>query len=402
MGKQLLILMSLIAGGQPSKQDTVVSDELKTAAFECISCVVHQLHAFKDGSSIFSDVGTKNVVDQLVYLLLESMTDDTSDLVQLAATNALLEVITAVADRVLLASLLPRTASSLTQVLRTSTKARRTRKVLVAYLELLEHMLQAVLADEVTYTDGKVSQEGESTEKPAEQALDESWLRATASQVNVVLLQVTKLRSYDGDEVRQALAGLCFMVVEECTKSLEAAIPTVLDTLVYLAQLDEGRTVMGRLESLSISVPKVSEILKTKFYDYCQSLPRTMLLNDEIPKQQLLRQLETMIVLASRSHEPPDQVVTLLTRCLREGLEGLNQLHETNRSQISDVGNSIVTSFEIVNAQPATGIRQASDAPRNPTRLCATAARATPGHGPSSTLGRDGTYTDRPDCITDE
>ena len=355
MGKQLLILMGLVAGGKPSKQDTVVPDELKLAAFECISCVVHQLHASKDGSSIFSDVGTKNVVDQLVYLLLESMTDDTSDLVQLAATNALLEVITAVADRVLLASLLPRTASSLTRVLRTSTKARRTRKVLVAYLELLEHMLQAVLADEVTYTDGKVSQEGESTEKPAEQALDESWLRATASQVNVVLLQVTKLRSYDGDEVRKALAGLCFMVVEECTKSLQEAIPIVLDTLVYIAQLDQSRVVMGRLESLSISVPKVNEILKTKLYDYCQSLPRTMLLNDEIPKQQLLRQLETMIVLASQSHESPAQVVTLLTRCLREGLEGLNQLHETKRAQISDAGNSIVTSFEIVNAQPATG-----------------------------------------------
>ena len=358
MGKQLLILMSLIAGGKPSKQDTVVPDELKVAAFECITCVIHRLHASKDGSSIFSDAGTKNVVDQLVYLLLESMTDDTSDLVQLAATKALLEVITAVADRVLLASLLPRTASSLTQVLRASTKARRTRKVLVAYLKLLEHMLQAVLADEVTYTDGKVSQEGELTEKPAEQALDESWLRATASQVNVVLLQVTKLRSFDGDEVRKALAGLCFMVVEKCTKSLVEAIPTVLDTLVYIAQLDQSRMVMGRLEGVSISVPKVNEVLKTKFYDYCQSLPRTMLLNDEIPKQQLLQQLETMIVLASRSHEPPDQVVSLLTRCLREGLEGLNQLHERKRAQISDAGNSIVTSFEIVNAQPATGFEK--------------------------------------------
>ena len=355
MGKQLLILMSLIAGGKPAKQETAVPDELKTAAFECISCVVHQLHASKDGSSIFSDTGTKNVVDQLVYLLLESMTDDISDLVQLAAANALLKVISAVADRVILASLLPRTASSLTQVLRASTKARRTRKVLVTYLKLLEHLLHAVLADEVTFVNGKVGHQSESGERPAERALDEPWLRATASQVNVVLLQVTKLRNHDGNEVHKALAELCSMVVEECTRSLEEAIPNALDTLVYLAQLDPSRTVIGRLESLSISVPKVDEILKTKFYDYCQSLPRTMLLNDEKPKQQLLRQLETMIVLASRSHEPPDQVVTLLTRCLREGLEGLNQLHEKKRAQISDGGNSIVTSFEIVNAQPATG-----------------------------------------------
>ena len=355
MGKQLLILMSLIAGGKPSKQDTAVSDELKIAAFECISCVVHQLHASEDGSSIFSDVGTKTIVDQLVYLLLESMTDEVSDLVQFAAAHALLEVISAVADRVILASLLPRTASSLAQVLRTSTKARRTKKLLVTYLKLLEHLLHAVLADEVTYIDGKVGQRSASGERPAEQALDETWLRATATQVNIVILQVTKLRSHDGNEVRKALAELCSMVIEECTKSLEEAIPTVLDTLVYLAQLDESRTVMSRLESLSISVPKVGEILKTKFYEYCQSLPRTMQLNDERPKQQLLRQIETMIALASQSPESPDQFVTLLTRCLREGLEGLKQLDATKHTQISDAGDSVVTYFDFVHAQRSTG-----------------------------------------------
>ena len=151
MGKQLLILMTLVGAPDPKKQTDPPSEELKEASLLCIGTIVAQLTGGHDSIRMFQDLGTRSIVDQLVYLLLEAITENESDRVQAAAAEALLQLISAISNRVLLASLLPRTASSLTQVLKTSPKARRTRKVLVSYLQLLTSILRSVLADNVVY-----------------------------------------------------------------------------------------------------------------------------------------------------------------------------------------------------------------------------------------------------------
>jgi TELO2-interacting protein 1 len=222
MGKQLLILMTLLAGGSPAKSQTEApEDDLKVAAFECISTLTEYMGKLQRSKPIFDEVGARTIVDQSIYLLLEAITDSPSDLVQLAAAHAVSSLLEQISNRVILASLLPRTVSALTKALLPSMQARRTHRVLQVHLGILTKILYKVLNDEVSTNEARplfgtkrspeIAQEHEADILPI---LDKSWLQATSSQVKLALTSVVKLRNHDRIEVRQALVGLATMVIE--------------------------------------------------------------------------------------------------------------------------------------------------------------------------------------------
>lgn len=318
MGKQLLILMSLLAGGQTKTGNAAPTEELKAVAFTCIGAVTTALAARSDGHQLFNDLAARSVTDQLAYLLLESVTDSVSDEVQLAASNALIAIVAAITDRVVLASLLPRTASSLTQALRISTKARRTKKVLCSYLVLLKMLLQAVLADDAVYPLQTV-QSGSHVD-----VLDESWLRATSEQVKLALLQVFRLRSHADVEVRDTLADLCFMIIEACPKSLFSTQSIAVESLIYLSQFDDAQGTRSSLEFLVSAQVSVAEMVFEKLYEWCQSMPRTMQMKEDRPKEQLFGLIGAALSLSSDTVQVSDEAISRFVSGLVEGLKMLN------------------------------------------------------------------------------
>ena len=320
MGKQLLILMSLVAGADAKKQLEPPSEELKIAAYHCIDLIVEQLTKVSNTRRLFDDVGSKSIVDQLAYLLLESVTEESSAQVQLAAADALLSLVIAISNRVLLASLLPRTASSLTQSLRYSTKAHRTRKVLITYLKILTHMLRGVLADAVVYP-----LPTESQASATNVALDGSWLQATATQVNLVMVQVLKLRNHEHADVRLAVADLCIMVATECTQSLSAPLPTVVETMISVAQNAQGGDLLPKIESMSISNPDITDILATKLHDWIQSLPRIMQANDEKTKEALLGHIRVGIMVVGHGSQIPEEIPASFAYKILEAIAGFDR-----------------------------------------------------------------------------
>ena len=295
MGKQLLILLTLLAGGSPSQtQSEPPSDDLKVAAFSCIGTLVTLLGASKQSKSIFQDVlGSRNIVDQLVYLLLGALSDDVSDRVQLAASNAVLQVEEQIGNRLVLASLLPRTVSTLTKVLRPSTQHRRTYKVLEANLTLLRFTLQRVLNDQVALASPD-TQESEvilRDEGGIPQALDSSWLKATSAQVKIALINVVKLRRHERTEVKRALARLCVMVLEECSESLAECASVMLETLLSLSTDAGMEDIISDLKFLLTSKPLLVDDLKENLQRWMVSLPRLMRANDDRPRLAALAQI---------------------------------------------------------------------------------------------------------------
>lgn len=314
MAKQLLILMTLVAGGQAQLSAQVPTDEVKTVAFNCIDTIVGQLRLKNGGNQILNDVGSKSIVDQLAYLLLDAITESPSDDVQLAASQALLSVLSGISDRATLASLLPRTVSSLTKALRVSTQARRTKKVLTAHLKTLDTILLAVLADDVVYLDTEAKRlRGE------EEGLDQSWLKATSEQVKIALTQVMRLRSYDESETREALAAVCFNVVQKCCRSLETCLSLVLDTLVFIAQFEDCSTVRSRLEFVLNDQPDIASLLQEKLYNWCMAIPRTLQGNEDRPKEQLFGQLSAALSIASQTFQMSGGVLNRLVTGLVNG-----------------------------------------------------------------------------------
>ncbi|OQU94705.1 hypothetical protein CLAIMM_01029 [Cladophialophora immunda] len=308
MAKQLLILMGLLVSRGPNQQNQPPTDELKVASFECMAVIIRQSASV--APTVLEGVGSKNIVDQLVYQLLEAVTEASSEDVQISATHALLELQRAIKSRALLASLLPRTVSTLVKVLRSSTQARRTRKVLVAYLELMTEALRNVLADRIASDNIKARP----LTKPSiahgaddEVILDKSWIDATASQIDLALIQVVKLRTHSSPDVVEALLNLCLTVIDDCPQTLAQSVPLMVETLAVLCRSSDGSKANSALKYLMTSRPEIAEILEAKFYEWSQALPRVMQGNDDRPKQQLLKQVTTSFIALSDSSNATDE-----------------------------------------------------------------------------------------------
>ncbi|OCT46264.1 HEAT repeat protein [Cladophialophora carrionii] len=317
MAKQLLILMGLLVSRNPKQQVEPPTDELKVAAFECMSSLVRQ------GSSAASDflpgVGDNNIVDQLVYQLLEALTDASSELVQISGAHALLEIQRAIKDKALIASLLPRTVSTLVKVLRPSTQAKRTRKVLVAYLQLLTEILRRILADEVigqNLVEVGATPSSKELDLDGGVVLDRSWLDATTPQIDLALVQVVKLRTHDGSDVADALLDLCLTVIDDCSQTLARSVPLMIDTLAVLCGSSKDSRANAALKHLITSRPELADVLSAKFYDWTQTLPRVMQGNDDKPKQQLLKRVATSFNVLTDTSNMPSEATSRVTSVL--------------------------------------------------------------------------------------
>lgn len=321
LGKQLIILLTLIVGGSPNKVDgkeplkNQATEELSTAGFECLQVIFEMLEGPLAEQTIFHEIGTATVVDQTVYLLLEGIVDERSDNLCVAAAKALHALYARISDRVVLASIMPRTVSALAKVVKPTTQTRRSYKLLEICLQTLNHLLQAVLNDRVTSQTEK--------SKPAKLktdtlALDQSWLKATTTQIKLALVNVIQVRRHQRPEVQSAMLKLCVMVIEDCQATLKDAVPLMVDTIVVLADKEEElpNEAYKTLIHLSITYPIVIDSLKESLHSWLMSFPRIMQSNDETAKQWGIRQISTAFQVLSQVQSGSD----ILTNSLASGL----------------------------------------------------------------------------------
>lgn len=322
MGKQLVILLTLIVGGAPGstngdKPAQSSSIELEIAGFDCLYAIFDVLSGPLAEQTIYHEIGTATVVDQTVYLLLEGIGSDRSDELCISAAKALQALYRRVTDRVVLASIMPRTVSALTKVLKPTTQTRRSYKVTTICLNILADMLKAVLNDHANaQLPAKSTQPQQADERLV---LDESWLKATTTQIKLALTQVIQIRRHGRDEVQEGLLGLCIMVVEDCRTTLQDSIPVLVETIVVLSDLDEEQTpnnAYSSLKHLATTYSMVLDSLKESLHTWLTAFPRTMQSNDETAKQWAMKQITTAFQALSEIQSGSD----LLTSSLTTGL----------------------------------------------------------------------------------
>jgi TELO2-interacting protein 1 len=342
LGKQMLILMTLIAGADAKQKLEPPSEELKAACFAGIDILIQHLAMKSDRQALFNDVVSKSIVDQLAYLLLEAVTTESSDQVQLAASEALFALVSAIKNRVLLASLLPRTASSLTQSLRSSTEAKRTRKVLISYLRVLTYIFKSVLADSVVFPLPGPTKTAANQTSADSSGLDESWLRATASQVNLVVIQVSRLRKHDHSDVRHAIAELCLMLISECQKSLPDASSTSFDTVVTIASMEDGEVILSKFETVVSTHPSLVRTLTERGYEWLQALPRTMQSNDDNVRAGFLGRLRIALLVVAHHSGLPGALLRVFVNRIIEALAVLDRNNRSDTDRIAESGEIVV------------------------------------------------------------
>ena len=320
LGKQLIILLGLIVGraptsGEASRQAAQQPEELAVAGFNCFTVIFHVLGGPVAQRMIYNEVGQVTVLDQTIYILLEGLSDTRSDNVRVAAAEALHAIFIRVTDRIVLASVTPRTVSALTKILKPTTRTRHSYRLLDICLHVLTYILRALLNDQdaVSTADGTDQAQPQSTDEPV---LDSSWLRATTTQIKLALANVIKIRRHQRPEVRDALLGLCAMVIMDCQRTLKDSIPMTVETMVVLSDVDESQAhsrPFSTLKSLAVLYPVVVDSLKESLQGWIVSFPRTMQSNDETAKQWGIRQISTALQVLSELHVESDILASNLT-----------------------------------------------------------------------------------------
>ncbi|PYH43137.1 uncharacterized protein BP01DRAFT_425126 [Aspergillus saccharolyticus JOP 1030-1] len=311
MGKQLMILLTLIVGGAPSKANASQSTqtrsvELSVAGFNCLSAIFNVLDGPAATATIYHEVGTATVVDQTVYVLLEGISDDQSDQLCISAAESLGALYHRISDRVVLASIMPRTVSTLTKIIRPTTQARRSYKLLSLCLQILTDMLRKVLNDRDTKVTGSP---GQSQKQDDPLVLDASWLKATATQIKLALANIIQIRRHERLEVQTALRELCLMAIEECQATLHESLPILVETLVVLSDVDDNNTPNEAFSALThhaTTYPVVVDHLKNSLHSWITSFPRTMQGNDETAKQWAVKQISTAFQVLSQVQSSSD------------------------------------------------------------------------------------------------
>lgn len=305
MGKQLLILMTILVGGTPAQnrgQATLKpeSEELSVASFICMDSIFQMLQGPVAERTIFNEIGSATIIDQTVYLLLEGISEGASASVQIAALSALQSLFSRVTDRVILASIMPRVVSALTKIVKPTTKTRRSFKVLEGSLRLLESILRAVLNDKAVYGEQQQQNKDESNDKLV---LDEAWLKATTGQIKLALANVVQIRQHDRQAVRDALLNLCVMIIEECSRSLKESLSLIVETMVVLSDVEDDNTANDAYNSLlhlATVQSQTVDVLKDLLHIWTTSFQRIMQSNDEAAKQRAIKQITVAFQILSQ------------------------------------------------------------------------------------------------------
>ncbi|KAL8819393.1 MAG: hypothetical protein Q9223_002153 [Gallowayella weberi] len=330
VGKQLLILLSFLAGGSPTESKTAqVDEDVAAIALACITSLFQSSVASSLGSR--ASVSAENIplLGHTVTVILDGISNGSATKVCLAACTCLSALITGIGDEEALRNFLPGIVSCLTKVLSPGTRSKVPYKVLHACIQLLDQVLCKIISDDSSSSPLHAHQ-GTKTDSKGGQ----TWVEATAGQVKVALSTIMPLRHHDHQEVQEALFSLCISVLSNCRKALNNCTPMLLETLVTLSshpKPDDGARRSRQLQQVITSDPSLLDLLQDSLYHWTVALPRVVSSNDEHKQRRSLEQLSTAYRLLSDHSIDLKALNDLTASNLQSGVAAAIQVSSTQR-----------------------------------------------------------------------
>ncbi|KAL8972798.1 MAG: hypothetical protein Q9183_000362 [Haloplaca sp. 2 TL-2023] len=289
LGKQLIILLTFVAGGSPTDpKPENVDEEVATVAFDCISDLfTSSLKSFLGGRDAI-DAENIPLLGHAVTVLLSGISNGPATQARLAACRSLRAFIANLPDDEALRNFFPGIVSCLAKVLAGGMAAKAPYKLLEACLRLLEQALLRVMADEQCLSLRGASMSGDNSNR--------GWLEATAGQIKMALSSLVPLRYHGRREVQDAFFSLYVSILSNCKKSLGNCTLLILETLVVLSfksSSEAGQKRSRQLQQILASEPDLLDVLKDVTYDWVLALPRVFGSNDEVKRSRTIEQIST-------------------------------------------------------------------------------------------------------------
>lgn len=267
-----------------------------------------------------------------VTVMLAGALDGANAMIQEEALTAIRALYKAIRDHSALASFLPGTVSSLTNLL--STPARYKSSVLSSSLVTMQTVLTRVLGDMRTrlILDKKNTQEDEDNKEDSK-ILSAAWLKATVQQIRMALSTVMKLRTNESEQVKYALERLCIALLDECHESLKNCATFLVETAIILdsestreSEFDTSITDLVRI------YPELGDAVKTIVYTWMSSLPRLMQSGDEDVKRHAVHNMSKGVELLQRLDIESSTLEEALSATLRDTVTSLLNADRSTQS----------------------------------------------------------------------
>ncbi|KAI9803283.1 MAG: hypothetical protein M1825_002074 [Sarcosagium campestre] len=359
LAKQLLILLTFTAGGNPTKEKASnSSEELKSAAFKCLSSL---FRCYSSAARSLALTETSNVpaLGHAVTVMLEGIRDGPSTDVQLAAISAVDAFQGCALDREALASFFPGTISNLARVLVPDTGSRRSWKVLVRALGILSRALKQVLNDANAAALTEEVQPPE-REKPTP-VYSSSWLKATSSQVKLALVNVFRLQTHTRPEVRNALLEMCLDILQHCRHAHSGSISMVVETMIGIAAPESAADLGDSEKSLRLLIDTdavVSDSIKACLHNWAIALPRQMQSNDDKAKRTLIGQISSSFRLLSDSGTDSSMIADELAASLKNSISASIQVSPSDGVSVLETYDVIPSTALMISGSEIQGSRE--------------------------------------------
>ncbi|KAL3417326.1 heat repeat protein [Phlyctema vagabunda] len=353
LAKQLLLLLTFIAGGVPGQDAEPAPEELVIEAYAALDALFQALGNTPKGSASLAETSSMPALGHCVTVILEGITDGPSTEAQLAAVRSLGSVWKCIRDQQALSTFLPGTISALTKSLIPTTGSRRSRKTLVTAIEVLQQVLTSILSDVRTrsYKDKDPAPGSE------QQTLTKPWLKATTGQIKLALANVIKLRNHDAIQVREALHRLCLTLLDECHETLTESASMLVETAMILkeGETDKFLNRETTLVDLATIHTDIGELIKNTTYNWTTSLSRSMQASDETAKIQALSRLSKAQGLLSDLNLDSPILEDTLAASLRDSITVLMDPGKPSKKALQeasfDLNSQALTTLATENAQ---------------------------------------------------
>lgn len=346
LGKQLLILLSFLAGGSAVEANTQdVNEELGTAAFKCLQSLFDtSKNAGLDGDE---EIQPENipVLGHAFTVALDGVKNGPSIQVRLAASNSLESMIVSISDEETLRGFFPGIVSTLTKVIHPGGQRKVSYKPLQRSLQTLEKLLKKVISDERIF--------GSSDRSKSKQKNLDSWVEGTSRQVKLALANIVSLRYYERSEVRLSLFRLCVSILENCKRTLHQCTTMITESLIVLSSqryIQESSERMDSLRRILFNNPQLLETVKNSLHDWILALPRIMLSNDDSPKTRGIDRILAGFKLISSQHVISDVLNDAIAFNLRASVS--TAIQASSSQKVNSVSEA---SFEVARLLQSSG-----------------------------------------------
>ncbi|KHJ35774.1 putative heat repeat protein [Erysiphe necator] len=362
LAKQLLILLTFMARGQPAKESSLASEEILFEALGALAALFQAVENTDKGPASFKEPKVILALGFCVTTILDSIAESYTAKLQLEALSALDAVWHCIQSNEILSKFLPGVVSTLTKCLTPSTKIRRPRRVLVRALEVLRYVLTSTLND-LSTRKVKTSQKCLkilSTSDSHQEVLTDEWLKVTSEQLRLALINIIKLRSHEAVEVQRALNSLCIALLDECHDTLSNSHQILVETCMSLYGIDSDNQLYNRktnLTDLAFIYTNLIDLIQETAHNWMISLPKIMQTSDDTAKISLIKKLsmtqELFSCLHLRSNFLDEVFLKSLRDCITVTIDPLipsKSLQETN----DNLNSQAVSNFIMPNTNSMT------------------------------------------------